>query len=83
MGLYSEGPDGQKGVLGSQITINVTIEKNDDPYGVVGFKSANIIKIMGKNLSLFFTNSQIHEMRRTLLVVRWQWFLWRHLGSII
>lgn len=59
LGLYSEGPDGQKGVLGSQITINVTIEKNDDPYGVVGFKSANIIKIMGKIVSFFdsFTNS--------------------------
>ena len=46
--LYSEGPAGKKGVLGNQITINVTISENDDPYGVVGFKTANIIKTIGK-----------------------------------
>ena len=64
MGLYSEGPDGQKGVLGSQITINVTIEKNDDPYGVVGFKSANIIKIMGK-ICLF--SLKIHRFMKCVV----------------
>jgi len=48
--LYSEGPAGQKGVLGEQITVNVTIVENDDPYGVVGFKSPDIIKTIGKFL---------------------------------
>ena len=46
--LYSEGPPGQKGVVGEQITVNVTIVENDDPYGVVGFKAPNIIKTIGK-----------------------------------
>ena len=47
LGLYSEGPAGQKGVLGTQITINVTIKENDDPHGVFGFRAPNLIKIIG------------------------------------
>lgn len=46
--LYSDGPPGQRGVLGDQITVNLTIKENDDPYGVVGFKAPNIIKTIGK-----------------------------------
>jgi len=49
--LYSDGPPGQRGVLGDQITVNFTIKENDDPYGVVGFKAPNIIKTIGKYLS--------------------------------
>lgn len=46
--LYSEGPPGKKGVLGNQITINVTVSENDDPYGVVGFKAPNLVKTISK-----------------------------------
>ena len=47
--LYSTGPAGQEGVLGEKITINVTVKENDDPYGVFGFKMANIVKTIGKH----------------------------------
>ena len=46
--LSSAGPLGQEGVLGSKITINITIKENDDPYGVVGFKSPNVVETSGK-----------------------------------
>jgi len=46
--LSSAGPSGQEGVLGSKITINITIKENDDPYGVVSFKSPNVVKTIGK-----------------------------------
>ena len=45
--LSSTGPVGQMGVLGNKITVNITIKANDDPHGVIGFRSSNIIKTIG------------------------------------
>lgn len=63
MTLYSDGPPGQRGVLGDQITVNFTIKENDDPYGVVGFKAPNIIKTIGKYLSEYnlHTLTYVHK----------------------
>ncbi|PFX17387.1 G-protein coupled receptor 98 [Stylophora pistillata] len=49
LGLFSEGPEGQKGVLGSHTTVNVTIKENDDPYGVVGFRAPSLIEIIDES----------------------------------
>ncbi|XP_068693739.1 adhesion G-protein coupled receptor V1-like isoform X3 [Montipora foliosa] len=72
--LYSTGPPGQEGVLGEKITINVTVKENDDPYGVFGFKMANIVKTIGESKSSTQTASfEVSRERGTFGTVSVTW----------
>ncbi|KAK3711287.1 hypothetical protein QZH41_015002 [Actinostola sp. cb2023] len=57
--LVPFGPEATQGTLGNEKVINVTISENDDPYGIIEFASADLVKRIdekkGRNTTVTFT----------------------------
>jgi hypothetical protein len=46
--LQHYGNKETQGTLGKEITINITILANDDPYGVIEFAALDVVKRIGE-----------------------------------